>query len=622
MCGIVGIFSSVQHPIALIRSMLEAQAYRGPDDEGFLYCSEEKLLLNPVVPILQGKWALGHKRLCILDLSKKGAQPMAYHRQRLWLVFNGEIYNYKELREILHGKGYAFSSQSDTEVILASYLEWGTACFEKFNGMWALALIDIEKNALILSRDRFGEKPLYYYRTSNTLFISSEIKGILAGAFSSHMAEANKKSIAEYLVYGAVNHTLETFFKDIFVFPAANYAKISLDRPTEFSVHPYWQLNTVSSIEIPFKAAQDKFQELLSNSIKFRLRSDVRIGSCLSGGLDSSSIVGLMQQFSTEGSLHTFTSITNDPLSCEKKWAKMMSEKVKSIPHYIEPTVDGFLADLDALLWHQEEPFTSTSIYAQWLLMKAANKEGITVLLDGQGADEILAGYRKFYYFYLRHFFKQKAYGKFFAEIFWLIKNGDRGFFNLQEGKRYLPCSIKKFLFSDETILNQDYLNTSLDLSFCQNVREKQREDIVHTSLPSLLRYEDKNAMAWSIETRVPFLDHKLVEFLFSLPTPYLLYNGRTKHLLRQALKGHVPDQILQRRDKKGFATAQKHWMQGKLKQEIAQYFEEKGKTILGPMIKHDQYRRALKHNRYASTLLRTYILGKWLERFNLRLSF
>lgn len=619
MCGIGGIISHQSIELSGLYSMMEAQAHRGPDGEGYLFSTSKGLTLNPPFPQkIGGRWALGHKRLSILDTSLDGLQPMSSADGRLWITYNGEIYNYKELKVQLQALGYVFKTRTDTEVILASYQEWGPNCFKKFNGMWAIALIDLSQNHLILSRDRFGEKPLHILKTDSILFFSSEIKGILK-AVENRRSTLNFSLATDYLRWGSVNHTNETFFQGIESFPPASYAIIPMDQPTSWTAHHYWTLDTIQeNSTLHFQEAQAQFKDLFRSSVALRLRSDVPVGFCLSGGLDSSSIVCAAALENPGQAPQTFTAISDVPQYNEQAWAQIVNTHVKAQAHFSLIQEDDFCADLEKVLWHQEEPFTTTSIYAQWRLMALAKQHKIPVILDGQGADEVLCGYRKFYLFYLRNLLTSHQVSLFLKESLAILRNGDRTLFRFKEGLKYLPSFLRKRLEPPQHILSSRFLNSHLQFNQTASLHKKQVDDLLRFSVPALLRYEDRNAMAWSIESRVPFLDHQLVEFLLSLPSSYKLQRGQTKAILRKAFSEFVPATILNRQDKMGFATPQERWMKNHLGQHILTHFKSSASCLKGE-INPTEMEEQMRKGRNGPLIFRLYILDKWLEMFDVR---
>jgi len=552
--------------------MTAAQAHRGPDGAGHVFFEAPDLRKASFVASTTsgnryGKLALGHRRLAIIDVNERSAQPMTSTDNRYWITYNGELYNFIELRNELAELGYSFRTESDTEVILASYAEWGLDCFRRFNGMWALAIWDAPSRRLVLCRDRFGIKPLHYAVDAGSLWFSSEIKGILAaGALS---AQANNAVLYNYLVHGLVNTAPDTFFSNIHALPAGSYAVIS---PESIAVTPtrYWYLDPERGLNPPtsFDEACDKFRQLLSSAVTLQLRSDVPVGACLSGGLDSSSIVSLMSSQGTT-SPYTFTAGFEDPRFDESRWAQIVVDNHELRGCLVRPTEQGLIDSFANLVWHQEEPFTTASLYAQWLVISKASESGVKVLLDGQGADEILAGYLKFYAFYVLTLARQHRYFASTREGVNLLLNGDRGYFNIPNAARYLPGFISRRSTGVLEYLHPDFrkqaIRPAVNLGAERGIKERQILDIEKFSLPSLLRYEDRNSMAWSVESRVPFLDHHLVEFLISLPDKYKFRGGQSKPILRGGMRGVVPDSILNRRDKMGFITPQSEWMKTSL---------------------------------------------------------
>lgn len=572
MCGIAGLLSKDVRDLSPIFAMTAVQAHRGPDGAGHVLFDDRgrpNLWREPSDPCNEhrGRLALGHRRLSIIDCSEGGHQPMTYEDGRYWITYNGEIYNYRELREELRAGGCAFRSESDTEVILAAYSRWGADCFARFNGMWALAIWDGVEQCLVLSRDRFGVKPLHFTKKGEALSFSSEIKGVLAGG--SVPARANDQVIHDYLVHGTVNASDETFFEDVFAFPPGCYAVVS-SRDLSIVPKAYWRLDLSAGEgrEPSFEQACDTFRELIASAVSLRMRSDVPVGACLSGGLDSSTIVALMAGMA-KGPVHTFTARFPEPEFDEWSWAQRMIDGVGARGHVSEPSEAGLMSDFARLVWHQEEPFSSASLYAQWLVMRQAREAGIPVLLDGQGADEILGGYRKFYAFHVLGLLRQGRILDASREALAVMLKGDRGYWRWHEGARYLPGFLRRRSFEIERFLRPraQALSTASDVALgaTPDIRQRQLLDLRRYSVPSLLRYEDRNSMAWSVESRVPFLDYRLVEFAIRLPVEHKLRAGQTKAVLRHGLRGIVPDAVLDRRDKMGFVTPQSRWMNGAL---------------------------------------------------------
>lgn len=569
MCGIAGLLASRATDLGDVFAMTRVQAHRGPDGAGHAFFGFDDA--PPVLAQAPGAAhpgaaavALGHRRLAIIDCTEGGHQPMAYAGGRFWITYNGELYNYRELREELKALGHRFASASDTEVILAAFAQWGTGCFARFNGMWALAIWDRQERALTLSRDRFGVKPLHVAAHGGVLAFASEIKGILAHRRERPAADAS--AIYDYLVHGTLNTDGRTFFDGITAFPPGCYAVVRPERSLELEPVPFWQLHPARELDLPFDEACAQFADLFRSSVQLRMRSDVPVGACLSGGLDSSSIVCAMRQQEREAAIHTFTARFPEPEFDESAWARIAIDHARVQGHFSEPTEAGYLSELDQLLWHQEEPFTTASIYAQWLVMKQAREQRIPVLLDGQGADEILGGYKKFYAFHLMSLARRGRVLSAAGQALALARFGDRGYLRWREALRYMPRFLQPKAASAQDWLGPAAAEAGVDsrvsLGGRGGLRQRQVADLTAYSVPGLLRYEDRNSMAWSIESRVPFLDYRLAEFVLALPVEHKLRNGRSKALLRAALRGLVPDAILDRRDKMGFVTPQSRWME------------------------------------------------------------
>lgn len=593
MCGITGIFCSegLQDHLASLRSANNLVHHRGPDGAGFaaFYCDSSNAQVaqwsqDPPDPqqVMRMHLALGHRRLAIIDLSDAGLQPMCNRDRTLWITYNGEIYNYLELRSQLETAGYQFGSHSDTEVILAAYEYWQEDCVNRFNGMWAFALVDLRRQILFCSRDRFGVKPFYYYHDGRNFVFGSEIKQLLEFSFVPH--KANERAIYEYLAFQAVEYDQETFFQGIRKLLHGHNLVLGLRDGTLNSMQYYTPLLRVDN-QITYDEAASEFRRLLTDSVRLRLRSDVEVGSCLSGGLDSSSIVCTMHQLlQGQGKNHiqrTFSSHFDEKEANELEYMHEVIQNTSVRAAFTYPTTNDLLHDLECLVWHQDEPFGSTSIFAQWSVFKLASQHQIKVMLDGQGADELLAGYVPMSYSYFRELYVKKRYFKLFWEIgrhvqvqeatwFWLMLSRAAGrMLNLPNLSPYLRSSMEwikpsllnsfggqsRYLANTECrpFGDQELLNNSLYQFTLSN------------NLQSLLKYEDRNSMAFSVESRVPFLDYRLVQFILSLPADFKIRNGYTKAVMREGMKRILPESVRKRVTKLGFATPELRWQQGVL---------------------------------------------------------
>ncbi|ACN98141.1 asparagine synthase [Sulfurihydrogenibium azorense Az-Fu1] len=608
MCGIVGLVCNENINSTLIRDMANTIKHRGPDDEGFIFLSEESIVLaggddtsdkvwnsnflySPKSHInsLEGKKfkvALGHRRLSILDLSPAGHQPMCDEAQKVWIVFNGEIYNYLELREELKQKGYTFITNTDTEVLLKSYIEWGFDCVSKFNGMWAFAILDLRKNILFLSRDRFGVKPLYYYKDDNYFAFASEIKALLRLPFIKK--EVNYEAVFDYIALGLEEQGEESFFKGIRELKPSYNIVLNLNN-FEFKLHKYYELLYYDKFEKYNPEKEKKYiseiRELIFEAIRLRLRSDASVGSCLSGGLDSSTIVCVMneiiknQHLSQVGDyIKCFTASYKDDKVDESNWAKIVVESTKSQWIRTFPTEKELIEDLEDLIYTQDIPFGSTSIYAQYRVMKAAYESGVKVLLDGQGGDELFTGYTGYFPTYYRELIKNFD----FTDLINEIKNVNNSPIDIKSIiKMAIKSELGKFLtfpkIRDFLIKRISYpislLNPEFYKEFSYRIKDRQEKIpnslnqqlhqlITGFSLKRLLRYEDRNSMRFSIESRTPFADDiNLIEYCFEIPSVYKIHNGFSKYVLRQAMDGVLPEQIRKRVDKVGFATPEEKWL-------------------------------------------------------------
>jgi asparagine synthase (glutamine-hydrolysing) len=594
--------------------MNRALQHRGPDDQS---------------TYLDDKVSLGHRRLSIIDLSPAGKQPKCNEDESIWIVFNGEIYNFQEIRSKLEEKGHKFSSNTDTEVIINAYEEWGTGCVERFNGMWAFAIYDKNQGTIFFSRDRFGVKPLYFYLDEKGLIFSSEIKGILQHNIS---RIPNDKVVYDFLILSFVDHTPDTFFQGIKrLMPGENMTYHLSDGTMERFRWYDLKRRSLEIGKISEEEAAKRIRELFEDSVRYRLISDVPVGSCLSGGIDSSSIVYAMRKIVERNKIKIFSMVFPGKKQDESSFIDKVVADTRVEAHKVSPTSDDLQKDLSDLIWTQEEPFGSLSIYGQYKVMQLANKVGMKVLLDGQGSDETFAGYFIYYKYY------------FFESLLSL---------HLSEAKKTSIAMKNKvndmILFPAMTVLSslglsQGFLknlwlrkmrhlkgvkgfelsNPLLDRGF--NLNRALYSDLTGYSIPQLLRYEDKNSMRWSIESRVPFLDYRLVELAMSLPSSYKIREGTTKYILRRALKGLVSDRILERKDKIGFATPDGDWL-------MAPNFAEMEKEILNSDTfrsrkywKHEEVANLLNENLasgtkfkkdHMDTLWRIINVELWLRTF------
>lgn len=568
MCGIAGIIS-FELPVSSnrIKRMTDVIAHRGPDGDG-IWLSED----NSV--------GLGHRRLSIIDLSSAANQPMHYNDGRYTITFNGEIYNYVEIRKNLKSKGFIFRTESDTEVLLALYHEKKSACLQDLDGMFAFAIWDNIEKTLFCARDRFGEKPFYYSLTSQEFVFGSEIKQLFAANIS--------KLINPQLVYYYINFGLEgnpnfpeqTFYKGINQLLPGHYLILNNNKPPE--IKSYWELNTSNYCSISFDDAVEKFRDLFTQSIKRRLRSDVPIGSCLSGGLDSSSIVLSIDNLKLTGQVQkTFSARFKGFEMDEGKYIDYVVKRMGSVQNYdVWISEDNFENELDRIIKFQDEPFGSASIVAQYFVMQLASENGIKVLIDGQGADEYLLGYMPYYSTYLNQLYKESSKKYVIERDKALEFHGIMhelsmlGKIQLKHPSSFaLLSNLRNKVLAKKAKLPSNYLTqeftgkvNNLENPIIGNSNDSVRVAVGRiingVSFNALLRYADRNAMAHSVEVRLPFLNHELVEFANSLPDSYKIHEGWSKFILRKSMEPVLPKEITWRRDKIGFVAPQQKWMQ------------------------------------------------------------
>lgn len=576
MCGIAGIIQARpgQYHLSHLKRMTDALAHRGPDGEGHWENKTQKALL-------------GHRRLSIIDLSYAGHQPMEY-ADRYNIVHNGEIYNYRELRDTLRARGYHFRSQTDTEVILAAWDCWKEACLQEMEGMFAFAIWDEQESVLFAARDRFGEKPFFYTCADGAFLFGSEMKALWAAGAGQ---TPNLKMLFNFITIGYTgnpDHPGETFYEQISQLPPASWLRYSL-QDESLAVHTYWSVapeendRPVSDTE-----AEEKFRALFSDSVEKRLRSDVPLGASLSGGLDSSSLVATVMQERPRLPFRCFTASFPGFERDELAYAQQVTTQY-ALPHeVIRPGADDLLNDWEKLCWHQEEPFGSASIFVQYKLYEKAKQTDTKVLLDGQGADEILAGYPRYFKWYWQELFRKgKLSGR--KELAAARALGVTEPFTW---KNKIAAWFPSFatIVMERQYLLKSLAHPGLTREF---VREQSREayytppdhftlnGVLHFNcfvhgLRELLRFADRNSMAHGREVRLPFLSHTLVEFLFSLPGHFKIRKGRTKWLLRQSMRDLLPAPIVWRTDKVGFEPPQQEWMRQPRIQEAIRSAKEK----------------------------------------------
>ena len=579
MCGITGYFclDNTLRPdtFAAATRLID---YRGPDDFGYLTCSrngqatehhdEALSTFNNTEPMLG---ALGFRRLAIIDLSAAGHQPMADKRRNHWIVFNGEVYNYLEIRQELQQAGYQFQSNSDTEVVLTAYCHWGIACLDKFNGMWAMAILDIEKQQIFCARDRFGIKPFVFYHDDKKFAFGSESKQIQC--LLDRQLDVDTATAFDFLIFGAKNHTQDTFYKDIKELRGGEYLLVDLagnDR-IQIKQERWWDLQASEFAGDEHEAAEEMLR-LLKDSIHIRLRSDVATGTALSGGLDSNGVVPLIDEL-TDTQQDVFTVFSKDKDLDESVFAERSIKQYGLRSHKIEFGTQD-IETLEKITFHHDQPLTNAGVFGGWILQQLIQSTNIIVNLNGQGADELMGGYSKPPH--ALRYLDSLLSGR-------LVDAHQQLFRGIRNSNQKIPGSLRTLLTDTAKLASRNMLYRSLPNSrkamlnsefFAQAANQSSYVDIFNghppfsslqkrhsyhelksSHLPTLLHNVDRDSMAHSLEARVPFLDYRIAEHIYSLPPSMLMNNGYTKYIYRRAMVGRIDNEVLWNNNKKGFAT-------------------------------------------------------------------
>lgn len=660
MCGIGAIFASrgLEASLSRIQNMMQLVRHRGPDDAGYVlfrdghaplivadkdtpslvfeapytYCPKREGLLDSDA---RGLALLGHRRLSIIDLSPGGHQPMSSEDGRLWVTYNGEVYNYLELKAELEAAGHHFKTYSDTEVIVKAYQVWGEACLERFNGMFAFVIYDTVKRRVFAARDRFGVKPLYFWQCpQGILAIASEIKQFTG--LPGWQAVTQNQRVYDYLAGGTTDHTNETLFAGVHQLRGGD--SLHFDLTSGVLQTSPWYVLPQGDFKGTEQDASERFRSLLAESVRLRLRSDVDVGFCLSGGLDSSSIVCLANQHLNEQqAVHrqkTFSACSHEKAYDERHFMDIINHHCSLEAHYTYPSLEQLFDEAPLITWHHDEPFGSTSIYAQWRVFEMAKQRGVKVVLDGQGSDEQLAGYFGFFKHHLAELFFGGRWIRFFKEIAHIrqrhgdtvIPNAPKAFRRLlKHAVRNYVGNPKQRLGQSSMWLNMHRLQVNDHLPFgghsYESVRDQCTRQLTY-SLPALLRYEDRNSMAHGIESRTPFLDYRLVEFVNTLPGHFRISNGVTKRVLREGMRGVLPEDVRMRMDKLGFATPEEVWIKQHQPQRFLKQVEtaiEQTQGILKPEARQFAEQMVSGQRPFSFLIWRMVNFGMWMERFNVQ---
>ena len=586
MCGIAAIidYAKIEPKLEDIKSMTDLMVHRGPDGEGHF---------------IKGGVAMGHRRLAIIDTDSRSNQPM--HRSDLHLVYNGMVYNYIEIKAELSELGITFNTTSDTEVILAAYEQWGISAFEKFNGMWAIILFDEKKNKIICSRDRFGIKPLYYTQIGNKIYFASEIKAF--GGITDWQPKINHTRLMEYLAHNMTDHTDETMFQGVYQITKSCHGIIDL-QSNKMTIDKYYDITKGKSND-----GKD-FMRLFYDAIKIRTRTDVPLATTLSGGVDSSSIVSVMAD-KMKYKPNTYTLAYPEHSLDESKYALKVNKKY-SIPSHLITTTEEYLKNhLEDLIYQQDEPFTGATVMAQSHIYENINLGGYKVTIGGQGGDEILCGYDKFSLGYLKEKIKSKPIEA-LTELYHIQKKKSIKF---KDG-------LQKLITYNRSIENEK--NNWYPLTADQEKTKYKRIDensvfnmsynlLFGIGISALLRYEDRNSMAYSVESRLPFLDYTLVEYCLHMKSSLKIHKGITKKILRNEMFDIVPNEILERTDKMGFVTPQNEWMNSNKK-----YYLDLAHDAITKMPFIDKAEVEKMIQRDNSFLWRIINTGLWISKFNI----
>jgi asparagine synthase (glutamine-hydrolysing) len=572
--------------------------------------------------------------------------------ERYWLIYNGEIYNYREIRSELEARGVTFHTESDSEVLLQAYIVWGEGALQKFMGMFAFLIWDARDQVLFAARDRFGIKPMFFAQSPRGIAFGSEIKQLLD--LPGTARRMNLPRVWDFLAAGYTDHTSDTMFDGVQQIRGGELLRLDLRKwklGNELPLRRYYDIPREAGPEISEADASEQFRELFVNSVNLHLRSDVRVGSCLSGGLDSSSIVCVMDQLLKSnvgaGPIHTVSACYPNKEVDEKPFMDIVVQNARTDPHFVYPAAENAFALAEKITWHQDEPYGSTSIYSQWSVFEEAKRQDIKVMLDGQGADEQLAGYHGSFFYYARALINQRRHLAFARMVYerwrkhglsppdqlkmllghrappWVVRfarkvttvdrsgDGWMGSALLDSAKPSSGGGLAEIISRDSIPPIDDI--GQLCVAFMKGA-----------SLPMLLRYEDRNSMAHSIEARVPFLDHRLVDFTISLWNQHKIVGGDTKRVLRSAMTGILPEAVRQRHDKLGFATPETAWFRGALKQQVIDGVEETLSRYPG-LLNADETRAlmtaALEGRRPIDfTLWRIVNIGIWGRVFGLSL--
>ena len=613
MCGITVIINTRNAPVSerLVSGMNARASHRGPDNEGIY---------------IQNNLGLGHRRLSIVDTGHLAHQPFRYGDTII--TFNGEIYNHSELRQTLLSKGYVFNTRCDTEVILAAYDYWKTDCVHWFEGMWAFVIYDIRKNILFASRDRFGQKPFHYAQFGNYFMIGSEIKQFID--VPGFRPVLNQEAAFNFLNYNALNYSNDTFFEGVHSLGAGHNMVYNLSTH-KYTTSQWYCFPRASTSSMDLWEAAAQFKQLFAQSVSLRLNSDVKFGACLSGGLDSSSIVCMMDGIlNNHDKFNTISICWGDKDIDEQEYMDAVTAHTSSLNKKVFPFMDELNREsaLDKIVYHQDQPVPTTSHFAEYKVYEAAAQNGLPVMLDGKGADEYLGGYHIFNWYHMHTLLRQGNLISFSQE--WNMLRRTLRFSNYDMIQNFLYIKYKHRRPRLDPLMNEDWSSRMPDINpglpernarMC--VRELSYNQLFKSSLPYQLHSADRNSMCHSVESRLPFLDHRLVEFSYALPDSFKISKGMSKIILREALKNILPGKIRERKTKLGFPAPELKWMQ-RNHRWITQTIKD-SPDVLEAFITREKLHAVLDQFSKGSVADRSFIFrvlsfASWLKMFNFSL--
>jgi asparagine synthase (glutamine-hydrolysing) len=661
MCGLAAIFQLSPHLNAgVLARMADLIVHRGPDGEGYAlgrqasvdflagrdtpHADMSGLAFRPTMEFddadVKWTWGLAHRRLSILDLAATGHQPMCSSDERYVITYNGEVYNYLELKQELVNHGYAFKGRSDTEVIIAAYAHWGVGCLQRFNGMFAFVLVDTVERSVFAARDRFGVKPLYLFKTPRNCVFASEIKQFSALPQWNPMLDW--QNAQDFMISGLSDHNQGTLFSGVTQIQGGHFIKSPFDQLHTAQPTAWYRLDAGGiQMQMSFEEAASRFSELFSKSVQLRLRADVPVGTALSGGLDSSSIVcEVTAQLKAmgQGAQKSFSICSAIPQYDERKFIDIVTEATGVDAHHFYPETDVLLKDLPDIVWHQDEPFAGTSIFAEWSVYKLARSQGVKVTLDGHGADEMLCGYHQFFWVYLNDLLSKGRAGQWMTEARHLNKVHGYALSDIIRSQLVMAVPSRWVRLLRNTLRNEGANRHLLSNKqsqvlviddphervrpFFNNVASESVRELTQTSVPVQLHWADRDSMAHSVESRLPFLDYRLVEFVTACSDSYKIGNGTTKRLLRKGMERNLPPQIAQRQDKMGFVTPEQVWLcdqQGAYFSDWLKSKEDLARSILSETSIQRAHRILQKRERYNRFAWRTLSMVMWAERFSVK---